>query len=207
MPKALFLCSGTGSVGEPFREGGWEVTDVDWDGRFGAEIVENITTMNYKAMFEPGEFDVVWSSPDCVQYSIARTCAKTPRDFEKADKLVKACRDIIEYLKPRIWFIENPDSGLLKNRDFMSELPYVRVDYCMYQDPAVYRKRTRSWTNANWQPMLCDRSHLIDGKHRATAQRGPRKGGGYQRFNRDELHRLPQRLCTEIMHVCQSSCQ
>ena len=110
MPKALFLCSGTGSVGEPFREGGWDVTDVDWDGRFGAEIVEDITTMNYKTMFEPGEFDVVWASPDCTQYSIARTRGP-PRDFEKADKLVKACRGIIEYLKPRIWFVENPDSG------------------------------------------------------------------------------------------------
>ena len=73
MPKALFLCSGTGSVGEPFREGGWDVTDVDWDNRFGAEIVEDITKWDYKAMFEPGEFDVVWASPDCTQYSIART--------------------------------------------------------------------------------------------------------------------------------------
>ena len=73
MPKASFLCSGTGSVGDPFREGGWEVTDVDWDGRFGAEIQTDITTWDYKAMFEPGEFDVVWASPDCTQYSIART--------------------------------------------------------------------------------------------------------------------------------------
>ena len=85
MPKALFLCSGTGSVGEPFREGGWEVTDVDWDGRFGAEIVEDITKWDYKAMFEPGEFDVVWASPDCTQYSIARTRAspRPPRDLKK----------------------------------------------------------------------------------------------------------------------------
>ena len=123
MPKALFLCSGTGSVGEPFRQGGWDVTDVDWDGRFGAEIVEDITTMNYKTMFEPGEFDVVWSSPDCVQYSIARTCAKTPRDFEKADKLVQSCLDIIEYLKPQLWFIENPDTGYLKTRTVLEGLP------------------------------------------------------------------------------------
>ena len=54
MRKALFLCSGTGSVGIPFREGGWEVADVDWEGRFGAEIVEDITKWNYIAMFEPG---------------------------------------------------------------------------------------------------------------------------------------------------------
>ena len=88
MPKALFLCSDTGSVGDPFREGGWDVTDVDWDGRFGAEIVEDITKWDYKAMFEPGEFDVIWASPDCVQYSIARARAKHPRAFEKAAKFV-----------------------------------------------------------------------------------------------------------------------
>ena len=57
MPKALFLCSGTGSVGEPFRKGGWDVTDVDWDGRYGAEIVTDITLWDYKNSFEPGYFD------------------------------------------------------------------------------------------------------------------------------------------------------
>ena len=50
----------------------------------------------------------------------------------------------------------------------MFGLPYVRVDYCMYG--AKYRKRTRIWTNAAWVPKLCDRSHLVDGKHTRTAQ-------------------------------------
>ena len=175
MPKALFLCSGTGSVGEPFREGGWDVIDVDWDGRFGAEIVEDITKWDYKAMFEPGEFDVVWASPDCTQDSIARTRAP-PRDFEKADKLVQSCLDIIEHLKPQLWFIENPDTGYLKTRAVVEGLPYVKVDYCMYQNPAMYRKRTRIWTNANWKPKLCDRSHVINGKHMCQAQHAPSKG-------------------------------
>ena len=95
MPKALFLCSGTGSVGEPFREAGWDVTDVDWDGRYGAEIVTDITTWDNKAAFEKGHFDVIWASPCCTHYSRARTTGG-PRDYEKADRLVKACRDIIE---------------------------------------------------------------------------------------------------------------
>ena len=61
MPRrALFLCSGTGSVGLPFREAGWEVTDVDWDGRYGAEIQTDITTWDHGAAYEPGRFDVVW---------------------------------------------------------------------------------------------------------------------------------------------------
>ena len=197
MPKALFLCSGTGSVGEPFREGGWEVIDVDWDNRFGAEIVEDITKWNYKAMFEPGEFDVVWASPDCVQYSIARTCAKTPRDFEKADKLVKACLDIIEHLKPQLWFIENPDTGYLKTRAVVEGLPWVRVDYCMYG--ALYRKRTRIWTNCtSWKPKLCDRSHVINGKHASMAQHAPSKGYKTS-FSKDALHRLPKELCNDFL--------
>ena len=203
MPKALFLCSGTGSVGEPFREGGWEVTDVDWDNRFGAEIVEDITTMNYKAMFEPGEFDVIWASPDRTQYSIARARAP-PRDFEKADKLVQSCLDIIEYLKPQFWFIENPDTGYLKTRTVVEGLPWTRVDYCMYQNPAMYRKRTRIWTNCKtWQPKLCDRSHVINGKHMCQAQHSPPQCYKTS-FSKDDLHRLPKALCQEMFNVCVS---
>ena len=169
MPKALFLCSGTGSVGEPFREAGWEVADVDWCTRFKPEIVTDITTWDYKSAYKPGHFDVIWASPDCTQYSRARTTGG-PRKYEKADRLVQACRDIIEYLQPCCWFIENPDSGLQKIRPCIEGLPYVRVDYCMY-DGCPYRKRTRIWTNCTeWTPKMCDRSHCINGKHIATTQ-------------------------------------
>ena len=198
MPKALFLCSGTGSVGEPFREGGWEVTDVDIDPRYKPEIQTDITTWDYKAAFEPGHFDVVWASPDCRMYSVARKC-KDPRDFETADQLVQACIDIIKYLQPRRFFIENPDSGYLKTRPVVEGLPFTKVDYCMYQDPVMYRKRTRLWTNCTyWKPKLCDRSHMIDGrKHPSSAQRGFKKvdkRSGDKTFSRDQLHRLPRAL-------------
>ena len=52
-------------------------------GDLGQRYKTDITTWDYKAMFEPGEFDVVWASPDCTQYSIARTRGP-PRDFEKS---------------------------------------------------------------------------------------------------------------------------
>ena len=67
-----------------------------------------------------------------------------------------------------MWFVGNPDSGLLKTRAVVAGLPYVRVDYCMYGAP--YRKRTRIWTDANWTPKLCDRADLVDYKH-GTARR------------------------------------
>ena len=146
-------------------------------------------------------FDIIWASPDCTQYSIARTTAKTPRNFERADALVSACVEIIKYLQPRCFFIENPDSGLLKHRCCINYLPYVRVDYCMYGKP--YRKRTRIWTNMGdtWRPKLCDRQHLVSGRHEAAAQRG-RTERYCHKFSRDQLHRLPEALCQEIFDVC-----
>ena len=209
MPRALFLCSGTGSVGEPFREGGWGVTDVDWCPRFNPEIVTDITTWDYQAAFPPGHFSIIWSSPDCTQYSRAKTTGP-PRDYEKADRLVQACINIIEYFCPILWFLENPDSGELKRRPCIEGLDHIRVDYCMYSS-CPYRKRTRLWTNClDWTPKMCDKSHLVDGRrHKATSQRGYRKddrSSGDKTFTRDELHRLPKALCEEIFSICQSCC-
>ena len=201
LPRALFLCSGTGSVGKPFRDSGYEVVDVDRDGKHAPDIQTDITTWDYKAAYPQGHWDVIWASPDCTQYSRARTTAKTPRDLQGADRLVAKCREIIEYFGPRLWFIENPDSSLLKHRSVVAGLPFVRVDYCMYSG-CPYRKRTRIWTNAQWTPKLCDRSHLVDGKHAMTAQRGPCKGhGAHDKCTLDQLHRLPAELCREIHNV------
>ena len=199
----LTLCSGTGSVSEPFRANGWEIVEVDWDDRYGPTHVVDITTWGY-TVYPQDYFDVVWCSPESTQYSRARTSANTPRNLAKADELVAACLRIIHYFQPRCWFVENPDSGLLKTRDVVRHLEFVRVDYCMYG--RLYRKRTRLWTNCTcWCPLLCDRSHLVDNRHLCSAQRGGSKHFK-RRFTRDELHRLPEALCQEIYEVCAEAC-
>ena len=199
--RLLNLCSGTGSVSLPFVAADWEVVEVDWDPHYGPTHVIDLTVWN--CPYEAGFFDVVWASPDCTQYSRARTTAKTPRDLDTADKLVQRCFELIFQLKPRFWFVENPDSGLLKTRPFMQGLPFVRVGYCMYG--ALYRKRTRIWTNATWAPQTCDRSHLVGRRHPKTAQRGGRgTWDPHDSCERDELHALPARLCKEIFNVCHS---
>ena len=126
-------------MSKPFRKAGYDVVEVDWDNRFGPKHCVDI--MTWECTYPAGHFDVIWASPDCTQYSKARTTAKTPRNFERADGLVKRCLELIRDLQPRVWFLENPDSGLLKTRLFMFGLPYVRIDYFMYGAP--YRKRTR----------------------------------------------------------------
>ena len=65
--KLLELFSGTGSVGLPFRENSHEVIAVDIDGRFDAEIQEDILQFEYDKL--PWIPDVIWASPfrPCVQ--------------------------------------------------------------------------------------------------------------------------------------------
>ena len=66
--------------------------------------------------------------------------------------------EIIEYFNPRVWFIENPQTGLLKKKEFMVGKPFKDVDYCKYGMP--YRKRTSLWNNLDkWTPQpLCKKN-------------------------------------------------
>ncbi len=212
--KLLELFSGTGSVGKPWREAGHEVRSVDVDGRFGADIVEDILQLSYCKLQVP---DVIWASPPCDQYARCRTRAKTPRNFGLADSLVAKALEIIQHfqrLNPDlIWFLENGDSTLLWGREVAKDLTkYVKLDYCSYQG-AGYRKRTRiaHSDNLQWMPRpLCDPktcSQVVDGRHILTAQQGPAKRKGVRNkqdtCSLDVLHALPRELTEEILKVCE----
>ena len=81
---------------------------MDWKGKYGAEVQCDILKWDYKAALPQKHWDVIWCSPDCTQYSRARTTARKPRDLEGADKLVAKCREIIDYFQPSVYFIESP---------------------------------------------------------------------------------------------------
>ena len=129
-------------MGAYFRGLGYEVVSVDNDPRREPDIVADIGGWQYWKFFRPQHFDVVGCSPPCTEYSRAMTTH--PRDFEKADRLVRAALDIIDYLQPRLWFLENPKSGELRNRVFMEGIPFIDVDYCQFADYG-YQKPTRLW--------------------------------------------------------------
>ena len=204
--RLLELFSGTGSVGSVFREHGWEVVSLDWNPRFCPTIVADIRLWEYKA-YPPNYFDVIWASPDCTQYSRARTSARTPRDFFHADSLVRAALAIIDYFGCP-YFLENPQTGLLKERSFMEGRPFQDVTYCSYG--YKYQKKTRIWTNTSWIPRpLCDRRtcpFVVGGRHIQTAQRGPGKDGAQRRKGDrnelTELYSIPRALVEEIFQHC-----
>ena len=194
--KLLELFSGTGSVGKAFSSQGWEVVSLDSDPKTEANIHEDILTWDFTT-YPPGYFDAIWASPCCTHYSCARRGAKTPRNLALADSLVLRSREVINYFNPRVWFIENPQTGLLKDRPFMEGIPFSDVDYCAYCDWG-YRKRTRLWNNLNFKGKMCPGRgccpNMEGKKHKTTAQQGRNRGkeGMYGSIlSTRKLHRIP----------------
>ena len=91
------------------------------------------------------------ANPPCTMFSVARTNAKTPRDFIEGMRLVKECLRIIwecQYptkghrLKSNLkfWVIENPATGALKN--FLGNPNYT---YSPHEFGADFSKKTALW--------------------------------------------------------------
>jgi len=169
MIKLLELFSGTRSVGKCCDALGWDSVSVDMI--LPADHQVDIMEFDYK-QYPKNYFDIVWASPPCTNYSALKKCwynrklkdgtiytpEQNAKDQDEADKLVLKSLEIIKYFNPHWWFMENPQTGNLKNREIMKDIPFYDVDYCMYSDWG-YRKRTRIWTNKeDWNNRLCDGS-------------------------------------------------
>ena len=196
--KLLELFSGTGSVGRVAKNLGHTVVSLDLK---NADINCNILDWDYK-IYPVGYFDFIHASPPCTEYSIAKTTGV--RKIDEANEIVLKTIEIIEYFNPRIWFIENPQTGLLKIQPFMIGRPFKDVDYCKYDMP--YRKRTRLWNNLDeWIPRpLCkgDCGKMEGNRHKETAQRGASRiagGRDNNKHSQDELYRIPESLIFEIL--------
>ena len=194
--KLLDLFTGTGSIAKVARELGFEVTTLDIDPKCKPDICADITEFDYQSQFEPGSFDIIWASPPCETFSCARKCnigrivkgelmtqETLARDVnELGVPILRRTQEIIEFLQPKAWYLENPYTGSMKN--YIDQKPYI-FDYCMFGYD--YRKRTAIWSNVNVESKMCDKSHLVNGKHRMTAigssktqpgQGGSRSKGG-----------------------------
>jgi len=166
--NVLELFSGTGSVGKVCENLGWNVVSVDLE--LPATHECDIMNFDYK-QYPKDYFSICWGSPPCTDYSklqdsfigrkrkgVIYTKEIQEKEMDESDKLVLKTLEIIDYFKPELWCMENPQTGRLKERDIMKGIPFYDVDYCMYSDWG-YRKRTRIWTNKkDWKNLICDGS-------------------------------------------------
>jgi site-specific DNA-cytosine methylase len=223
--KLLELFSGTHSVGKLF-EG--DVVSVDIDGKYKPTHITDILKWDYK-QYDKDAFDFIWASPPCVYYSTLQfawrgrkradgeifTKEKHEKLMEKADSWVQKTIEIINYFKPKFWFIENPESGALKKREIMKGIPFVDVDYCRYCNWG-YRKPTRIWTNKKIIGKRCDMKNncgnMVKWKDkplkyiRKRPLKNPRspdrlfhRVDASKELSRDERYRVPPNLLRELL--------
>ena len=201
--RLLELFSGTKSVSKAVGHLFNEIISLDNLQEFNPTICCDILSWDYK-QYPPGHFDVIWASPPCTEYSKMKYISQAPRNLQLADAIAQRTLEIIEYFNPTKWFIENPQTGLLKDREFMAFIPYTDVDYCMYSDWG-YRKRTRIWTNTDYQGKTCDKKcgNIHDGIHKSPIMpfkvyNVDKSIAMYRTQNKEFLYRIPERLIQEL---------
>ena len=176
--RVLDLASGPNrSVSRCFEDTNLDVIVDTLDIRHDADIQCDLNDWNYLEHFPSGYHDIIWASPECKEFSRAKTVGK--RDLPKAVQLVKAVFDTIELANPKAWFVENPAGS---NNQSLDKLPFMqkykrflnKCTYCWYGLP--YQKPTCIWSNVPLDLKNC----LTDpcaaqrkfGHHCATAQSG-----------------------------------
>lgn len=129
----LDLCGGTGSWSKPYAEAGYDVRVI---------TLPTYNVLHYIDMMPLNVYGIL-AAPPCTMFSLARTTAKTPRDFTGAMKVVKACLEIIWAARAggglKFWALENPTAYLRQfiGKPFMTFQPYEFGDR--------YKKSTDLW--------------------------------------------------------------
>lgn len=196
--KVLELFSGTHSIGVVCKEMNYEVVSLDRDIGDSCErlnpgykslhhIKTDIMNWDYTE-FETGSFDIITASPVCTWWSNLRKCCygrmlkgyNEPfneklyyEDIDKYGKpMVDKVLEIIEYFKPKYFWIENPKSSLMW-KYIKEEYPeynnYKTFDYCKFSDFG-YRKPTIFLSNIpNLKNVTCkndcDNMKVLNKKH------------------------------------------
>jgi hypothetical protein len=207
--KCLELFSGTHSVGKVLENQGHSVVSLDIK---DATINTNILDWDY-TIFPKDHFDYIHASPPCDTFSICRkswigrelkahkgqvfTKELLIKDQEEIGvPILNKTLEIIKYFNPKYFTIENPQTGDMKN--YITDIPYTDVDYCMYGLP--YKKRTRIWNNFDFKGKLCNKEcgYISNGRHASNCgqfnKKYTSKINNFTNTSLRERYRIPEDL-------------
>ena len=161
--NVLELFKGGGSITDYFRgiyidnadNPNVNVISLDIEEKYNPTICCDIMDFDYK-QYPVGYFDIIWGSPECKIFSHLQYCliGRKWKDKEelyeeqkKHSKFINKTIEIIEYLKPKWYFIENPLYSKIwnhiENKKYLDN--FIIVDYCSFGFD--YKKPTKILTN------------------------------------------------------------
>ena len=214
--KVLELFAGSRSFSKVAEEMGMTTFTSDYKSFDKIDYVCDILDFDVKKIpFKP---NIIWASPPCTYFSVASIGHHWNKDHtpktEQAKlgvKIVQKTLDIISFLQPDYFFIENP-RGKLRKLDVVKGIPRATVCYCQYGDSKL--KPTDIWSNfifeentllsednklQGWKPRaMCNYRQKDCDCHHEKAPRGSKTGtqgikGNYLRSV------VPYELCKEIL--------
>jgi site-specific DNA-cytosine methylase len=217
--RVLELYSGTQSIGKEFRKKGHKVLSVELNPVFTLppynydQWTMSVADLKADEIISElgGAPDIVWASPLCTTHSIAAISTHRQQGedgllYPKSDKakehdllLLKTLK-LIQELKPKYWFIENPRGGMRKSPLMQGMMYRYTVTYCSYGDSSM--KPTDIWTN---HPNPEFKEMCFNGNtncHHQPAPRGSKTGTQGKKGNL-ERSIIPKELCKHIVKLCE----
>lgn len=202
--RVLELFAGSRSIGKAAEELGMSIFSTDINNFKGINYVVDIFDFDYKRL--PYKPNIICASPPCTGFSVASmgkhwriingVYVPVTETARKGLKIVRKTIEIIRYLDPKYWYIENP-RGMLRKTDIMWKLKRRTITYCQYGDTRM--KPTDIWTNnTKWKPRpMCknnDPCHIAAPRGSSTGTQGLK--GNYERS------KIPHDFCIEILKAC-----
>ena len=206
--KVLELFKGTGSVTKYYKSKIEshivEVISLDILKKYEPTICMDIMDFDYKK-YKVGEFDIIWASPECKIFSSLQN-TWVGRKWDTLDDLniarknntcyINKTLEIIDYLKPRLYFLENPlYSKIWDYIDKEKWNNFVIVDYCRFG--TIYKKPTKILTNKKINDVRCNRKTKHDFLIGVNSKKMGHKKGDKTKL--DERYCVPQDLLKYLL--------
>jgi hypothetical protein len=162
--RVLELFKGSGSISNYFKDNKEvEVISLDILEKYNPTFCCDIMNFDYK-QFDIGYFNIIWASPECkifshLQFALIGRSWKNKNELIEEQKknsiYINKTIEIIDYLKPEYYFIENPRySQIWKHIDNEKYLnKFIIADYCAFG--YTYKKPTKILTNKKLDNVLC----------------------------------------------------
>ncbi len=188
MNNLLSLFDYTGNWSRPYREAGWEVTQID------ILLGQDILQWDYQ-QFDRLHFSGILAAVPCTAYALSGARWWPQKDSDGTtdyfDAITRRTLEIIDYFRPglKFWVIENPIGRIASRVPELKKYRLLTFNPCEFGDP--YTKKTvlygefRPWlTRRPVMPTEGSKMHKIPpGPNRASLRSETPMGFAYSFFN------------------------